>query len=152
MFIFENYSRWNKSYDTFFISSFRNSVWIQMYPTISYVSENDIEWSPLSRTCWNSSRYPHKDLSLLEYYVVLTGQYLPKFTYFQGQEVRLWSFKTLLNIYQSTWCNIPECMVLQQSCCEKWNKNNNLVWENHIFDNPMKLVSMKSSFIWSWKS
>ena len=128
-----------------------------MYPTNLYVSENGIEWIPLSSTCWNSSRYPHKDLSLLECYVVLTGQYLPKFQMIllpllSGSRSRLWSFKILLNIYQSTWCNIPECMILQQSCCEKWNKNKNLVWENHILDNPMKLVSMKSSFIKPWKS
>jgi len=66
-----------------------------MYPSKSYVSENDTEWSPQSSKCWNSSRYPHKNLSLLECYVVLAGQYLPKFqmilfSYFQGQEVRLW--------------------------------------------------------------
>lgn len=45
----------------------------------------------------------------------------------------LWSFKTLVIIYQLTWCNIPKDLNLQQRFCENLKSNSWLIQTCYSF-------------------
>jgi hypothetical protein len=45
----------------------------------------------------------------------------------------LWSFKTLVTIYQLMWCNIPKDLNLQQHFCENRKSNSCLIQTCYLF-------------------